>query len=77
MNEQDRPFEYMMNRLRLFSSFKLDEFQQRTGLPASKVLTSLQQAQQQGLVCSQHNQQHWQVTTMGYRYLNDLLSYFL
>lgn len=77
----ERPFEYMMNRLRLFSTFNLDEYQTRTGLSSASVLMPLKQAEQQGLMQeikqSSHNQQQWQVTTQGHRYLNDLLTMFL
>jgi len=73
----ERPFEYMMNRLRLFSAFNLTEYQARTGLSSTSVLTPLKQAEQQGLMLSSNNYQQWQVTAQGHRYLNDLLTLFL
>ena len=45
VTSDELPFEFMMNQLRLFSSFTLDDYQQRTGLPAQTVLPTLQQAQ--------------------------------
>ncbi|MBL4764919.1 MAG: radical SAM family heme chaperone HemW [Colwellia sp.] len=74
------PFEYMMNQLRLFSSFTLAHYQQRTGLAASTVLPTLLQAQNKMLMTcsdSRSNEGEWQVTQLGHRYLNDLLELFL
>jgi oxygen-independent coproporphyrinogen-3 oxidase len=74
------PFEYMMNQLRLFSSFTLAEYQQRTGLAASTVLPTLEQAQNKKLmICTDSSsiEGKWQVTPLGHRYLNDLLELFL
>ncbi len=74
----DRPFEYMMNRLRLFSPFTLTEFEQRTGVKQQLILPKLQQAQQKGLLTSHDDKQEiWQVTSNGHRFLNDLLAIFL
>lgn len=85
VTSDELPFEFMMNQLRLFSSFTLDDFQQRTGLPAQTVLPILQQAQHKKLMsCSQNpldksvlTKSAWQVTPLGHRYLNDLLELFL
>ena len=76
VSEEERPFEYMMNRLRLFSAFSLDEYQARTGLSATSISPKLEQAQQQGLL-QKNNNKEWQVTTHGHRYLNNLLTAFL
>ena len=70
----------MMNQLRLFSSFTLAEYQQRTGLPKSTVLPTLLKAQNKKLmICTDNhsNEAEWQVTQLGHRYLNDLLELFL
>ena len=69
------PFEYMMNRLRLHSSFTLDDYQQATGLIANTVLPTLELAKQKQLM--QQKDGHWQVSLLGHRYLNDLLEMFL
>ncbi|RHW75651.1 radical SAM family heme chaperone HemW [Colwellia sp. RSH04] len=69
------PFEFMMNRLRLFSSFSLNDYQQRTGLANDTVLPQLLLAEQKGLM--DHSKQRWQITSLGHRYLNDLLALFL
>ncbi len=75
VSNDELPFEYMMNQLRLFSSFTLDDYQQRTGLPTSTVLPTLQQAKNKELMSSTGST--WQVTSLGHRYLNDLLELFL
>jgi len=80
VSSEELPFEYMMNQLRLFSSFTLSHYQQRTGLAASTILPTLQQAQsKQLMICidKTSNQEAWQVTPLGHRYLNDLLELFL
>ena len=85
VSDSELPFEYMMNQLRLFSSFTLADYQQRTGLPVGSVLTTLQQAEKKELMCSikqpaaknSLNNDIWQVTPLGHRYLNDLLELFL
>ncbi len=74
------PFEFMMNQLRLFSRFTLDDYQQRTGLTANTILPTLQQAKNKKLIsCTDDSpaQSEWQVTPLGRRYLNDLLELFL
>lgn len=73
--KNERAFEYMMNRLRLFKPFSLDNYQCATGLLPETVMDGLTTAKHKGLVAQ--NGEQWQVTKMGHRYLNDLLSLFL
>ena len=80
VTNDELPFEYMMNQLRLFSSFTLEDYQQRTGLSINTILPTLQQAQQKKLMsCTESlsSEGKWQVTVLGHRYLNDLLELFL
>ncbi len=80
VTSDELPFEYMMNQLRLFSSFTLADYQQRTGLSVSSVLPTLQQAKNKNLMsCTEElsTKGKWQVTSHGHRYLNDLLELFL
>ena len=80
VSSEELSFEYMMNQLRLFSPFTLTHYQQRTGLSANTILPTLQQAQHKKLMqCTDHtdDQETWQVTPLGHRYLNDLLELFL
>ncbi|MBA6340048.1 radical SAM family heme chaperone HemW [Colwellia sp. MB02u-10] len=75
VSDEELPFEYMMNRLRLFSGFSLDEYQAYTGLSINSVLPILLKAQDKNLMV--FNGRHWSVSTLGHRYLNDLLEMFL
>jgi len=75
VKEEELPFEYMMNRLRLYSSFTLDDYQHATGLTIDSVLPTLELAKKKLLM--QESNGHWQVSQHGHRYLNDLLEMFL
>ncbi len=75
VSAEELPFEYMMNRLRLFSGFTLDEYQAYTGLSIDSVLPTLKQAQDKGLMNLEG--ELWSVSKHGHRYLNDLLEMFL
>ena len=72
---EELPFEYMMNRLRLFSGFSLDDYQAYTGLNTDTVLPTLLQAKTKGLM--EFDGTLWSVSKLGHRYLNDLLEIFL
>lgn len=74
--EQDElPFEYFMNRLRLQEAFNINEFSELTGLPMEQVQSNLNHAVNAGLM--QQNDNIWQVTAKGHRFLNDLLQLFV
>lgn len=75
VSPEELPFEYMMNRLRLHESFHISEYEQRTGLNADTVLPTLNTAKDKGLMIQQD--EFWQVSKLGHRYLNDLLEMFL
>jgi oxygen-independent coproporphyrinogen-3 oxidase len=80
----------MMNRLRLLSTFRLSEFKKRTGLSSDLLLPGLNEAKNKGLLSvetpkedpeqatkNKTQEDLWKVTTLGHRYLNDLLEIFL
>lgn len=71
VHHRERPFEYFMNRMRLFMPIPKQEWIDRTGLSLDTVEPLLVQAHQDGLVTS--DDQHWHVTELGHRYLNTLL----
>jgi oxygen-independent coproporphyrinogen-3 oxidase len=71
----DLPFEFMMNALRLTGGFPLRLFEERTGLSVGAILTTLDRAEQLGLVTRDHEQVA--PTLRGQRFLNDLLQLFL
>lgn len=75
VSAEERPFEFMMNQLRLRESFSLERFEQTTGLPREVLTPTLTLCQQKGLLVEQNHV--WQVTDLGHRYLNDLLEMFL
>ena len=69
------PFEFMLNALRLKEGFDLSLFPERTGLPMSAVRSTLDEAQQRGLI----TQTGPQVvpTARGFDFLSDLQALFL
>lgn len=75
VSEAERPFEYMMNRLRLFKPFSLTDFEQATGLSSDYISEHLRTAKNKKLLSE--NQGQWQTTLHGRRYLNDLLELFI
>jgi oxygen-independent coproporphyrinogen-3 oxidase len=79
VNESERPFEFMMNQLRLHTSFNLSSYQDTTGLCIESIRPTLNIALEKGLMSCEvvNNIERWQVTKTGQRYLNDLLELFL
>lgn len=79
VDESERGFEFMMNNLRLHQAFSVSHFQSSTGLPIEAVLPQLLQAQRKGLMLHEDREENefWQVSVKGQRYLNDLLELFL
>ncbi|MGH8282267.1 MAG: radical SAM family heme chaperone HemW [Gammaproteobacteria bacterium] len=71
----DRIFEFMLNRLRLFECFSALDFESLTGLPFSHTLPVLEQIQTLGLL--QMTEGQWKPTLRGHTYLNDLQAHFL
>jgi len=73
--EEDRSFEFLMNRLRLFSAFSLAEFEAGTGLSGETIEAELENAASQGLMVFHEGK--WNITIQGQRFLNELLERFL
>lgn len=70
-----RPFEFMLNALRLQDGFALADFTATTGLPAEHIATPLEQARQRGwLALSGTNVM---LTALGRRFTNDVIELFL
>ncbi|MDN3652095.1 radical SAM family heme chaperone HemW [Thalassotalea ponticola] len=76
VDDNDRTFEYMMNRLRLFSPFSAADFESATGIAIASIEPMLSKAIAKGLL-NQNAPNEWQITALGRRYLNDLLTLFL
>lgn len=73
--EDQLPFEFMLNALRLTDGFSPDLFLARTGLPLSILLPELDRAEAEGLIA--RTQGRIVPTARGQRFLNVLLERFL
>lgn len=73
--QEDLPFEYFMNRFRLFEPTPKDEFERRTFLPLKRVENQIEQAIEKGYLTQ--TQHHFQITEHGKLFLNSLLELFL
>ena len=71
----DLPFEFMMNALRLTGGVPLRMFEERTGLPRTVLLPTLDKAESLGLIARDH--ETVRPTLQGQRFLNELLQMFL
>ena len=70
-----RPFEYMLNALRLVDGFSLAQFEARTGLLAASIAPQLDAAVGQGWLDVNHG--HVRPTELGRRFTNDVVALFL
>ena len=77
VTRRDLPFEYMLGALRLKEGFEMARFTERTGLPLSAVMATLQQAQTRGLVEIDDNAGLVLPTARGFDFLSDLQAMFL
>lgn len=72
----DRPFEFMLNALRLVDGFDRQTFESRTGLPVAALGELLGVATRKGLLEST-GEGRWRASELGQRFLNDLQELFL
>ena len=72
---QRRPFDYMLNALRLVDGFALSEFEARTGLPREAIAGELAAALERGWIRIERD--HVAPTELGQRFTNDVISLFL
>jgi putative oxygen-independent coproporphyrinogen III oxidase len=70
-----RPFEYMLNALRLTAGFSREEFEARTALGIGAITAELDLALTRGLLAATPG--GWRPTPLGQRFLNDLQALFL
>ena len=75
VGDEELPFEFMLNALRLVEGFPLALFVQRTGLQLAAIEPQLAKAQSAGLL--ERTLTHARPTARGQRFLNDLLGTFL
>mgnify|MGYP004708014671 CR=1 FL=1 len=73
--DDEKPFEYFMNRFRLSEPCPRDEFSRFTGLNEQQIRPALDQAIAAGYL--QETAASWQVTEKGRLFLNSLLEFFL
>lgn len=71
----DLPFEFMLNALRLREGFPLALFNERTGLPLSRIMPALQQAENKGWIT--RDPASLRPTERGFDFLSDLQELFL
>jgi oxygen-independent coproporphyrinogen-3 oxidase len=71
----DRPFEFMMNALRLSQGFDQAQFEVRTGLDWQTVAPTMQRHAARGLLSREA--ERWRPTELGMRFLNDVVADFL
>lgn len=72
---KDRPFEFMMNALRLKEGFELSRFSERTGLTLASIQQALAEAESKGLL--QRDLARAWPTDKGFDFLSDLQGLFL
>ncbi|WP_101925729.1 MULTISPECIES: radical SAM family heme chaperone HemW [Luteimonas] len=70
-----RPFEYMLNTLRLVEGFRLADFEARTGLPRAAIAAPLAAAVAQGWL--DVDADRVRPTALGQRFTNDVVALFL
>jgi putative oxygen-independent coproporphyrinogen III oxidase len=72
---EQRPFEFMLNLLRLHEGFTLDMFEARTGLPREQIAAPIADACRRGWL--QHEGERIRPTDTGLRFLNDIIMLFM
>lgn len=75
ISPEEIPLEFMMNTLRLYQAISVTLFEERTGVSVDCISSQLNLAKNRGLL--HWNETHIETTTLGKRYLNDLLQIFL
>ena len=70
-----RPFDYMLNALRLVEGFRLADFEARTGLPRAVIAPQLAEGVARGWLAI--DGQHVAPTEPGRRFTNDVIALFL
>jgi oxygen-independent coproporphyrinogen-3 oxidase len=72
-----RPFDYMLNALRLNAGFALSEFEACTGLPRSAIAQELSVASARGWIEGDGDGERIVPTELGRRFTNDVIGLFL
>ncbi|WP_368872397.1 radical SAM family heme chaperone HemW [Proteus terrae] len=75
VDNDDRPFEFFMNRFRLLEAFPRQDFSDYTGLSEEVIRHQIDEALSLGYISESDT--HWQITPHGKLFLNSLLELFL
>ncbi|PQQ24100.1 radical SAM family heme chaperone HemW [Photorhabdus hindustanensis] len=75
VENEDRPFEFFMNRFRLLEMMSKQDFSDFTGLSETSIRPQIEQALAAGYLSE--TAIHWQITQKGKLFLNSLLELFL
>ncbi len=75
ISAERRPFDFMLNALRLVDGFSLASFEHRTGLERSTIAGQLETAQARGWLTQ--TGEHIQPTALGRNFTNDVIALFL
>ncbi|MBS6211487.1 MAG: radical SAM family heme chaperone HemW [Proteus hauseri] len=75
VDNDDRPFEFFMNRFRLLEAFPRQDFSDYTGLSEETIRHQIDEALALGYISE--TETHWQITPHGKLFLNSLLELFL
>ncbi len=73
--DEDKPFEFFMNRFRLLEAAPRADFERYTGLDEAVIRPQIDAAIAAGYV--QEQPEHWQITEKGKLFLNSLLELFM
>jgi oxygen-independent coproporphyrinogen-3 oxidase len=76
LSDPELLFEFMLNALRLREGFDEALFEERTGLPAERLVDAARAALARGLI-DRPGPAQWRPTALGRRFLNDLQAEFL
>ena len=75
VDAKDRPFEFMMNALRMRDGIDAPSFAERTGLADGAIADAMRRARERGWVVD--DTARIAATELGWRYLNDVVAAFL
>ncbi|MBQ4798446.1 radical SAM family heme chaperone HemW [Pseudoalteromonas sp. MMG006] len=75
VEQDDLAFEFFMNRFRLVEPCPIEDFSALTSQPLQSQRAALTKAINAGLLIQEND--HWQVSLKGHRFLNDLLELFV
>ena len=73
--DEDRPFEFFMNRFRLMEACPKQDYIDTTGLPLSSIQDKITWAIDMGYLIE--TESHWKIAEKGKLFLNDLLEAFM